>query len=199
MIEKFKGFNKTIAVLTLSDVLVWGTYMIAYPLQGIYLTYKYGDKSIQYIAIGLSIYYFLRAILQVPIGYLVDKTREDIDEVWSLGTGSVLIGLGFLIFPFTNSPVEYYLIMGMSGIGASFNLIGWRKLFAKNLDKNKEGREYAAYEAVMSLCTAVFCLVGGELSSISHEVFRGFFFVVGIVTILGGICVTIILIRKNRK
>ena len=59
MINKTKRFNKIIIILTLSDVLVWGTYLIAAPLQGIYLTYSYGDKSIQYIAIGLSIYYVM--------------------------------------------------------------------------------------------------------------------------------------------
>jgi MFS family permease len=199
MIEKIKKINKTIIVLTISDVLVWGTYMIAYPLQGIFMTYRYGDKSIQYISIGLSIYFVLRALLQVPIGILVDKTKDDIDEVWSLGLGSFLIGLNFLIFPFTSTPVEYYLLMGMAGVGASFNLIGWRKLFAKNLDKDKEGREYALYETVMSLCTAVFSFIGGGTSSISHEIFRAFFFAVGLVTMIGGIVVTLILIKEKKK
>ena len=141
----------------------------------------------------------MRAIFQVPIGYMVDKTKQDFDEIWSLGVGCVLIGLSFVVFPFTTTAVEYYLLMGLAGIGASFNLIGWRKLFAKNLDKDKEGREYALYETVMSLCTAVFSLIGGEFSSISHDIFRGFFLVVGLITIIGGICITLVLFRTNKN
>lgn len=199
MIEKIRQFNKTIVALTMSDVVVWGTYMIAYPLQGIYLTYSFGDKSIQYIAIGLSIFYFLRAILPVPIGIILDKTKGNRDEIYSLAVGSILIGLNFFVFPFVTQPFEYYLLMALAGIGAAFNLLGWRKLFAKNLDKDKEGREYAVYETVMSLCTAVFSLIGGELSSISHEVFRWFFMGVGILTMLGGVIITFVLMKRDRN
>ena len=193
MIEKIRKFNKVIIILTISDVLVWGTYLVAYPLQGIYLSYQHGDQAIQYITIGLSIYYLMRALLQIPIGSIVDKT------IWSLGIGCTLIGLSFVVFPFTTTAVEYYLLMALAGVGGAFNLIGWRKLFAKNLDKDKEGREYALYETVMSLCTAVFSIVGGQFSSISHEIFRVFFLVIGLVTIVGGICITVTLFRYNKR
>ena len=55
------------------------------------------------------------------------------------------------------------------------------------------------YEAVMSLCTAIFSLVGGEILGINHDVFRTFFFVVGIVTILGGWVVVALLYKSERK
>lgn len=183
----------------MSDVLVWGTYLVAYPLQGIYLSYQHGDKAIQYVAVGLSIYYLMRAVLQIPIGSLVDKIKGDFDEIWALGIGCTLIGLSFVVFPFTTNEVEYYLLMALAGIGGAFDLIGWRKLFAKNLDKDKEGREYALYETIMSLCTAIFSLIGGEFSSISHEIFRAFFLVIGLITIIGGIFVTIVLFRYNKR
>jgi MFS family permease len=199
MLQKLNKINKVIVLLTLSDVLVWGTYLIAYPLQGIYMTYKYGDKSIEYISIGLFIYYLIRAVIPTPVGYYVDKTKKDVDEIMSLGLGSTLIGLSFIIFPFTNSPLEYFVLMGMAGVGAALNLIGWRKLFAKNLDKNKEGRDYAVYETVMSLSTALFSLIGGQFSSINHELFRMFFLLIGIITTFGGMGVALVLLRTNRK
>lgn len=199
MIDKIKKINKVIITLTLSDVLVWGTYLVAYPLQGIYLSFQHGEKSIQYIAIGLSIYYLMRALLQIPIGYMVDKTKQDFDEIWALGVGCVLIGLSFVVFPFTSTALEYYLLMALAGIGASFNLIGWRKLFAKNLDKDREGREYALYETIMSLCTAAFGLISGEFSSISNEVFRWFFLVIGAIIIIGGIIISYTLFHIHKE
>jgi MFS family permease len=199
MLQNLKIFNRTIGILTLSDVFVWGIYMVAYPLQGIYMTYKYGYDSIQYLAVGLSIYYFMRAILQVPIGILLDRVKSDNDEIWSLGIGSLFIGLNFVLFPFTQNPIQYYLVMGLAGIGASFNLLGWRKLFAKNLDKNKEGQSYAAYEAVMSFCTGIFSLVSGKLSSINYQIFTDFFIVVGVITIVGGLTVVMFLFKTKRK
>jgi MFS family permease len=199
MLQKFNKINRVVVLLTLSDVLVWGTYLIAYPLQGIYMTYRYGDKSIEYISVGLFIYYILRAIIPTPVGYYVDKSKKDIDEIISLGVGSGMIGLSFIIFPFTTSPYEYFILMGLAGVGAALNLIGWRKLFAKNLDKNREGREYAAYETIMSLSTAIFSLVGGQFSSINHELFRLFFLITGLLTTFGGIGVAIMLLRIKRK
>jgi len=199
ILPKLKKLNKSILFLTLSDVFVWGIYSVTVPLEGIYLSLKFGEKSIEYVTLGLCIYFIIRAILPIPIGRFVDKTKKDLDEIFSLGFGSTLIGLSFIIFPFITSPIQYFFLTALAGTGTAFNLIGWRKLFAKNLDPGREGMEYASYETLMSLCTAVICLLGGTFSNVNHDLFRVFFFIVGSVTMIGGILMAVSILKTKRK
>jgi MFS family permease len=199
MHKSIKKINWVILLLTLSDVFVWGMYMIANPLQAIYLKDKFGEESTQLVATGLSIYFLLRASLQIPIGKLVDYLKKDVDEIWALGIGSLLIGISLIIFPFTQNAWQYYTVTALAGIGASSNLIGWRKLFAKNLSKNKEGFEYATYETMMSVCTAIIGITAGQMSLVTHEQFTIFFATVGIIIIIGGISVASTLMRVERR
>lgn len=190
MLEKIshtKKLNKIVMFLTLSDIFTWGLYLIVNSLVGIYLSKKLEHDATAIIGIGVSVYYITRALSQIPIGYLTDKTKSDKDDIIVLTMGNFLMGVPFLFYPVINSPYVYYFLQIIMGLGASMNLVNWRKIFAKNLEKGKEGLEYGIYDTLMSLSMIVFSFTAGIVANISDRYFDLVMISVGILTISSGI------------
>jgi hypothetical protein len=186
MLEKIshtKKLNKIVMFLTLSDIFTWGLYLIINSLVGIYLSKKLNQDATAIVGIGVAIYYTTRAISQIPIGYLTDKTKSDIDDILILTFGNFLMGLPFFFYPFINSSYIYYILQVVMGLGASMNLVNWRKIFAKNLEKGKEGLEYGIYDTLMSLSMIAFSFTAGVVANIGDKYFDLVMIVVGTLTI----------------
>lgn len=198
LIKGENGVNKVTALLTLSDIFVWGTTLVANPLIAIYLTTKFGGNTLEYIGIGTAVYYAVRSVVQLPIGALTDKIKHDRDEIGFLVVGCILMALPYFLYTQITTGEQYFFLMGLGGFGASMNLNNWRKLFAKNLERNHEGREYGVYETVMSISTAIFGLLGGHFSNMSPEIFEIVISSVGVFVLLGGL-MTGLLLKVKRK
>jgi MFS family permease len=128
-------FNKSVSLLTLSDIFTWGSHTVLISLIGIYLANKLGENATQFVGIGTGIYYLTRATFQIPFGLLFDRIKHDKDEITALVIGSILMGTPFLFYSLIQSPHLYYFLQFIFGLGVSMNLISWRKLFSQSLVK----------------------------------------------------------------
>lgn len=79
------------------------------------------------------------------------------------------------------------------------NLNTWRKLFAKNIDKDREGWEYGFYETVMSIATAILIIGGGVVANLSPHYFDLVMSLVGAGIIFGGVWGGMIRFVEGRK
>lgn len=191
--------NKVIAFLTLSDIFTWGLYLIISALVGIYLSEKLGTEAAAIIGIGVAIYYLTRGISQIPIGMYTDSISKDRDDIIFLTLGNLLMGIPFLFYPLIQTEYLYYFLQIILGFGASMNLVNWRKIFAKNLDKGKEGLEYGMYDTIMSFSMVVFSLTAGLVANISESYFDMVMITVGVLTMTSGFWAIAIFFVKNRK
>ncbi|NLD25517.1 MFS transporter [Candidatus Dojkabacteria bacterium] len=196
---KKEGRNNTVILLTLADMFTWGPFLIISALSGIYLSQKLGVEAIKFVGIGTSIYFFTRSLFQIPMGYLTDKIKGDKDEILLLATGVILMGLPYTLYPNIVTPSHYYILQFIFGIGACLNVTNWRKLFATNIDSGIEGTQYAFYETIISLSTAVISLLVGGLANLGEVYFDVVMVVSGILMMLGCIWVLMIHSVKQRK
>jgi MFS family permease len=194
-----KKFNKVILLLTLSDAFTWGAFIIIANLAGIYLSTKLGEDTVSFVGIGTSIYFFTRALLQMPIGHLTDKIDNDKDEIILLILGTLFMGLPYIFYPMITQSFQYYVLQFIFGLGVSLNLPNWRKLFALNLDKGKEGFQYGFYETILSISTALFSIVVGYIANLGDSYFDISMRAVGIIMMASSIFVISILKVKGRK
>ena len=107
----------------------------------------------------------------MPIGILADRIKGNIDEIKMLFVGNCLMGFSFVLLVGIKSAQDYYLLQIMFGLGAALNLVDWRKLFAKSLDRGHEGMEYGVYETIMSMSIALMSILGGYLAAIDSSAF----------------------------
>lgn len=186
-------------LLSLADIFSWGPYMVISALSGLYLATKLDMDAVQVIAIGTSIYYITRSVIQMPIGKITDKIKSDSDEILFLLIGAILMGLPFIVYPFISIPIHYYILQFVFGLGVSFNLTNWRKLFALNVDKNREGTQYGFYEICMSGGAAIFSALIGSLGSLSNRYFDIIIVSAGIVMLLASVWIFLIHKTDGRK
>lgn len=191
--------NRVIWLLTTADVFSWGLYSSVSALIGLYLSSKLGLNAIEVVGVGIGIYYFVRASSSVPIGLITDKIKRDRDDIILLTIGNLLMGIVYLFYPVILSPGVFYVLQAIYGIGAAMNLVTWRKLFARNLDKEKEGFSYALYDTVMSISIALFSLIVGVISGINQDFFDAVMMCIGLIIMLSSILPALIFDVKTRK
>ena len=198
-LKKLFSLNRVVVLLSLADIFSWGPYMVISALSGLYLATKLDMDAVQVIAIGTSIYYITRSAIQMPIGKITDKIKSDSDEILFLLIGAILMGLPFIVYPFISIPIHYYILQFVFGLGVSFNLTNWRKLFALNVDKNREGTQYGFYEICMSGGAAIFSALIGSLGSLSNRYFDIIIVSAGIVMLLASVWIFLIHKTDGRK
>ena len=197
--EDIKRINKVVVYLTMSDVFSWGTFTIINALTGLYLSQKLNRNAIEFVTIGTSIYFFTRAIFQIPIGKLTDKLKSDKDEILLLILGILLMGSPFLFYSHISTSIDYFILQFVFGLGTSLNITTWRKLFTLNIDDGKEGRQYGVYETVMSALTGALGIIGGTIASLGENYFDKVIAGAGIIIILSSIWPLFIYKNKDRK
>ncbi|HOR06103.1 MAG TPA: MFS transporter, partial [Candidatus Dojkabacteria bacterium] len=193
MLKKYtKGFNKVVLFLTMADVFAWGPFFIISALSGIYLSNKLGTGSIEFVGIGTAIYFLTRAITQLPIGYITDKIKKDKDEIIILIAGIILMGFPYILYPLISTPMHYYILQFVFGLGVSLNIANWRKLFAMNIDSGREGRQYSFYETIVSLSTVILSVAVGLIANMGDMYFDLVMIASGILMMAGSIWVVLI-------
>jgi len=192
--------NPTIWALTISDIFSWGLYFATTSLVGVYLSRQLGVNALEIIGIGGAFGLIVRALTQIPLGILADKIFGSNDEISMLVLGNILMGVPFLVYPDLQSAFPYYLLQIVFGLGAACNLVNWRKLFAKALNKDGEGSAYAMYDCVLSLCTALYTAAAGILANNGPEVHALVIRITGVI-ILGSIIGPLLIFwqRKNHR
>lgn len=191
--------NRVIWLLTFSDIFSWGMYLAVIGLIGLYLSNILGKDTVEMVGIGIGIYYLVRCITQIPVGLVVDRIKKDRDDIIALMLGNICLGFPFLMYPLIESEYAFYALQAISGLGASLNLVNWRKLFAGNLDNGKEGTSYAVYDTVLSASISLFSFIIGIVANINQFYFDLVMVLVGIFIISSAIWPTLILFVKDRK
>jgi MFS family permease len=191
--------NRVTLLLTLSDVFTWGAFVVISALSGIYLADKIGANTIQVVGLGTAIYFVTRGIFQIPIGNLTDKLDKDRDEILILTLGVILMGFPYILYPFITQAWQYLVLQFVFGLGVSMNVVNWRKLFALNIREGMEGKEYAIYDFILSVATAVISVIIGVVANINDKYFDIVMIGSGVTIMLASIWVLLIKKVSNRK
>jgi len=191
--------NKVVMLLTLSDVFTWGAFVVISALSGIYLSDKLGSNTVQFVGIGTAIYFIARGIFQIPIGNLTDKLKKDHDEILILAIGVILMGFPYLLYPLITQAWQYFALQFVFGFGVSLNVVNWRKLFALNIREGMEGKEYAMYDCILSVSTAVISVILGIVANINDKYFDMVMISSGITIMLASVWVLLIKKISNRQ
>ncbi len=191
--------NKVTLLLTLSDIFTWGSFVVISALSGIYLAGKLGQDTVEFVGIGTGIYFITRGVFQIPVGILTDRLNKDKDEIAILAIGSILAGTPYLFYPHITEPWQYFLLQFIFGFGISLNVVNWRKMFALNVREGMEGKEYAFYDAVLSVSTAAVSVIFGIVANIGEKYFDMIMTLSGISMMLASVWILLIAKVQNRR
>jgi len=162
----FKYINKVIKVLIISDFFLMAAWGLVTPILAIFILNKIqgGDASVAGIAIG--IYWFLKALVQIPIGRFLDKTAGEKDDYYFVIFGMIVISLVPLGFIFTTLPWHVYVLQAIHAVGMAMVIPAWGGIFMRHVDKGKEAMSWGLESSSLSFGTGIAGIVGGIIAKV---------------------------------
>lgn len=150
--------------MIVSDLFLMAAWGLITPILAIFVVNEIqgGDVSVAGIAIG--IYWFLKALVQIPIGRFLDKTKGEKDDYYFVIFGMILTSLVPLGFIFVTLPWHLYVIQGIHAVGMAMVIPAWGGIFIRHVDKGKEAMSFGLESSSLSFGIGIAGIVGGIIA-----------------------------------
>jgi MFS family permease len=194
-LEKFhinlKDFkvNYIVKVLIFSDLLIWSAENLVTPIFAVFVVNNIG-APIHVAGIAMAIFLISKSFFEIPVGYLIDRTKSEIDDLFTIIFGSVGLGICYLLMPLVKTSLHLYILEFFMGFSAAVAYPGWSALFTAYVDKSKKAFQWSLYDVLTGLGLALAAGLGGFLVSFCG--FHILFIIVGFLMIMGSLLLLII-------
>ena len=183
----FPKINPVIANLIYSDVLLVSGIGLVSPFFAIFLTQQIKGGNIEIAGIATTIFLVTRSVGQIPISWVLDKIKGELDDYAGLLISTIFQSLIYFLYIFINQPWQIFVIEFFAGLLSSISLSAWLAIFSRHIDHNKEGLEWGIYNTLTDIGSAITAGVGGVI--VQNFGFRFIFIFVGIISILGSLLI----------
>ncbi len=138
--------NKIVRTLITADFFLnlgWG---LLSPVFAIFIlrNITMGNPLIAAEVAGFSalFYWIPKSLIEIPIGYFLDKKRGERDDFWFMVFGYFLMAFVPLGYMLSSAPWHIYLLQILYAFGMALALPSWLAIFTRHIDKGKEGLEW---------------------------------------------------------
>ncbi len=182
----FKNVNKVIKAYIYWDLIINSAWGLLAPIFAIFLLENITGGSIieaaKVAGFGTFWYWFIKALLQLPIADYLDKKHGEKDDFWFFVIGTALTGLVPFGFLLASTPWHIYGLNIFHAVGMSMVIPSSYAIFIRHTDKGREAYESALDSTLLGLGVGVMGAVGGLL--VAYVGFTSIFIVVGIMTFI---------------
>ncbi|MFH1559401.1 MAG: MFS transporter [Patescibacteria group bacterium] len=190
-----RKINVVIRVLTISDVLIIGSFGLINPIFAIFITQTIQNGSVEVAGVASGVYLLTKSIFQIPFALFFDKIKGERDDFWAMFFGSMLYSLIPIAYLFISTPGQLYLVQFVYGIFSALIVPSWFAIFTRHIDKNYEGVEWGVYQTLTSFAGGGTALLGGVLAS--ELGFAPLFISISFLSLVGSLF--LLFIYKNMK
>lgn len=189
--------GRVLRAMTLNDITYWGADAFIFVIYALYVVNNVEGGSATHVGISIFAYYFVRAILSIPVGQFFDKHLGHLDELYGLAFTSFMAGVVYISMSQVGELWFVYAAMITMGFVSAVNLTSWKVLFYGNVAKDEYGQTIGIYTTATSIIYALTAALGGVIGD-----FLGFDKVLlfgGIVAFVGGFIPLMIREHIKRK
>ena len=177
------SINRVIRFLTISDILMLSGWGLISPILAVFVTEQIHGGNVEMAGLAVTAFLLTKSLVQVPVAWLIDKKRGEIDDFWVMIIGSLIISLTAFIFVFARTVSHVFLIQVVNGFGAALSYPSWMAIFTRHVDSRKEGLGWSLYSTTTDLGGALVAGLGGAIAS--YLGFQPLFLLVGLLSLLG--------------
>mgnify|MGYP001609006092 FL=1 len=181
--------NKTLKLLILSDILVYGALGFVSPILSIFIDNNLVGGGIFTAGLASTIFLTTHAVLQLIFSYKFNPK----DRLWMLWLGTGIIALVPIGYIFSTHIWHLFLAEFFYGLGAAFAYPSWSSLFTSHLEKGKRGFQYSIYSSGLGIGTAITAAIGGFIAE--KVGFKFVFMLTSLLAIIG----LLILFKLNKN
>lgn len=177
------SINRVIRFLTISDILMLSGWGLVNPIFAVFVTDQIRGGNVEIAGLAITTFLLTKSLAQIPIAWMIDKKRGEVDDFWVMIAGSLIISLSAFFFIFAKTISHILLIQVISGFGAALSYPSWLAIFTRHVDYRKEGFEWSVYFTLTDLGGAVAAGLGGTIAN--YLGFQPLFLLVGLLSLLG--------------
>jgi sugar phosphate permease len=189
-----KLFNKVVKVLVSSDFFLnlgWGLLSPVFALFILQkITIQDPLKAAEVAGLAALFYWISKSLLEIPIGYLLDKKHGEKDDFWFMVAGTFITAIVPIGYLFSSEPWHIYLWQVVHAVGMAMSLPSWLAIFTRHIDKGKEGFEWSLETTSIGLGAGIAGGLGGVLAG--YLGFNAVFILVSILNFVSAICLMLI-------
>jgi len=189
-----KLFNKVVKVLVTSDFFLnlgWGLLSPVFALFILQqITIQNPLKAAEVAGLAALFYWISKSLLEIPIGYLLDKKHGEKDDFRFMVAGTFITAVVPIGYLFSSEPWHIYLWQVVHAIGMAMSLPSWLAIFTRHIDKGKEGFEWSLETTSIGLGAGIAGGLGGVLAG--YLGFNTVFILVSVLNFVSAICLTFI-------
>ena len=154
--------NHAIKILLAYLFIINASEGLFLPIIAVFITGTLAGATLKTVGFSLAIFAVTKSIIQVPLARFIDKKRGEKDDFFVLIAGAaigVVYAYGYL---FITVPWHLYLLEGIGGTGAACLMAAYYGLFARHVDKGKEGFEWSLFSVGgLTISAALGAAIGG--------------------------------------
>jgi len=189
IISDILGMDKTLKLLIISDILVYGALGFVSPILSIFIDNNLVGGGIFTAGLASTIFLVTHAVLQIIFSYKFNPK----DRLWMLWLGTGIIAIVPIGYVFSTSIWHLFLAEFAYGIGAAFAYPSWSSLFTSHLESGKRGFQYSIYSSGLGIGTAITAAIGGFIAE--KIGFKFVFMLTSLLAIIG----LLILFKLNKS
>ncbi len=181
IISDIADMDKTLKLLIISDILVYGALGFVSPILSIFIDNNLAGGGIFTAGLASTIFLTTHAILQVVFSYFFNPK----DRLWMLWLGTGIIAVVPIGYIFSTHIWHLFLAEFAYGVGAALAYPSWSSLFTAHLEKGQRGFQWSIYSSGLGLGTAITAAVGGLIAEkLSFKVVFGLTSILAVIGLL---------------
>lgn len=149
-------FSKPLKILLATNSLILLAGAMLGPIYALFIEDIGGD--LLDASLAGAIFALAAGITSLISGKYSDKVKEN--EL-IIVLGYAIMGIGFLLFTKVNSMIFLLIVQVLIGFGEAIYSPVFDSIYAKYTDKEKSGRQWAAWYSILYFVTAVGATLGG--------------------------------------
>lgn len=174
--------SKIVSALIFADLALLAGWGLVNPVMSVFLTERISGGSLTSVGIAVGIFWFTRAILQIPVATYMEKTPGERDDFQILIMGLMIAAAAAFVMPLATTVTHVYLIEFAHAVAFSFYIPAWTSIFTHHVDPQHSAVEWAIDRSVSAIATGGSGLLGGIVAGMYG--FNAVFAIAGVMSLL---------------
>ncbi len=160
------SINRVTKFLILSDLLILSGWGMIDPIFAIFLIQRIEGATLISIGFLATIYWIIKALLQIPISLVLDKTDGEIDDFYAIIFGLMVIGISAFSLMLVTEMWQVYIVQFIKAVGFSLYVPAWSAVFSRHLDRGHATFDWAVQNSSVGLGIGLAGAIGGSVASL---------------------------------
>jgi MFS family permease len=175
------SINRITKFLILSDLVILFGWGMIDPIFAIFLIQRIEGATLISIGFLATIYWIIKALLQIPISLILDKTEGEIDDFYAIIFGLMIIGVSAFSLMLVTEMWQVYIVQFIKAVGFSLYVPAWSAVFSRHLDRGHATFDWAVQNSSVGLGIGLAGAIGGSVASLFG--FKILFLLVGLLAL----------------